>query len=178
MDLTISKGSVFFEGCHFAQCRISVPANDETVIWLDKCSFESTDLYFAEFPWWTTPGEAKNPEAIDVPIGVWDLSRAVSAGARVLVGETKWELEYDDLVLFLEVAKKLRGTVQKGNFFRGAYAPQHKLLLPRLIQANVVTEDCSRQPHHLKWTETGRTLLRKIKTNPVGAQAEISQILS
>jgi hypothetical protein len=176
MNLTISGGYASFSRCKFSNCQITITENTETVTDFADCIYELTDLKFEAFPVWITAYDASTRDAVAVSIAVWDFSRAVEAGAQVYVGDRKWSLRSTDLEVFLECARRLKGKVYAHNFVRGFYAKQLQALLPFLIQQRLVREDSSRQSHQLSWTSQGRALVTKLRTDPVGAQAEVSSL--
>ena len=93
-------------------------------------------MNFAAMPDWHTPFNSSGARgaAGDVPVAVWDLARALEAGAKVYVDHKGWSLRAGELALFLECEKRLRGKTNKHNFLRGAMSAELEALLPSLIQ--------------------------------------------
>jgi hypothetical protein len=176
LNLTVLSGTVSFNRCIFHDCRLISAGNAQSVLIFENCTFEDTLIQFNSFPCWTTPLDANNPQAIDVPIAVLDFAAYVDAGAKVKIGDREWVLGQGHLQVFLECARRLRGKTFKHNFLRGSFVDSLNSVLSRLIQFSLVHEDSSRQGHQLDWTQRGRALVTKLRTDPMSAQAEVADL--
>jgi hypothetical protein len=87
VSFTISAGYVTFTRCNFSNCQIVVTENPQIVTDFERCAYQNTTFKYSVFPGWITPYDVSSTRGtVDVPVAVWDFSRAVEEGAKVFVG--------------------------------------------------------------------------------------------
>lgn len=166
-------GSLIFNNCHFSGTRI-ILAKGSTAHFSDAdVGVLVLDL---DRPDAVTLPQAKLESAtasLQLPQHIISLADLKDRGATISISGKQWGLSLKNLNMFAAMLSRLKkGKIQINNFSKGAHGSELSRLFPELKRKQFISEDTSRQPHQLELHSRVRSLVGKLKTNPLDVQDE------